>query len=106
MAARNGDLKKQRMYYYKMKEKLHEMLQLDNDYQSLILQNTSELRSLIENTDNVYMEIVQMEKKLLRFYPKKYFAKKLIDDLNVTIQAQEKKNKLSVKYILTKYAFK
>lgn len=82
------------------------MLQLDNAYQSLILQNTSELRSLIENTDNVYMEIREMEKKMLRFYPKKYFAKKLIDDLNVTIQAQEKKNKLSVKYILTKYAFK
>jgi hypothetical protein len=106
MAARNGDLKKQRMYYYKMKEKLHEMMELENSYQSLVLQNTNELRNLITNTDLVYMEIMEMEKKLLRFYPKKFFAKKLIDELNVTIQAQEKKNKLSVKYILTKYAFK
>lgn len=89
-----------------MKEKLHEMQKLSRDYQSLVLQNTSELRELMENTDNVYMEILQMEKKLLRFYPKKHFARKMMDDLKVFIQAQEKTNKLSVKYILTKYAFK
>ena len=105
-AARNGDLVKQRHYYFKMKEKLHEMLKLENDYQSLVLQNTSELVNLMETTDNVFMDIREMEQKIIRFYPKKYFSKKMIDELNVYIQAQEKKNKLSVKYILTKYAFK
>lgn len=89
-----------------MKEKLHEMQALKTEYQSLVLQNTSELRELMDNTDNVYMEIMKMEKKLLRYYPKKHFAKKMMDELKVMIQAQEKTNKLSVKYILTKYAFK
>lgn len=106
IAARNGDLKKQREYYFKMKEMLHEMLKLEKAYQSLILQNTSELKAIMYTSDNVLMEIREMEKKLIRFYPKKQFARKLINELDVYIQAQEKTNKLSVKYILTKYAFK
>ena len=89
-----------------MKEKLHEMMKLSNEYQSLVLQNTTNLRSLMYTTDIIYLEIRKMEEKLLRFYPKKNFTKKLIDELKVYKAAQEKKNKLSVKYILTKYAFK
>ena len=57
-------------------------------------------------SDIVYMEINQMEKHLIRFYPKKQFVKKFINDLDTHIEAQEKPNKISVKYILTKYAFK
>lgn len=57
-------------------------------------------------SDNVFMEITEMEKQLVRFYPKKQFVKKFVNDLDVHIAAQEKTNKLSVKYILTKYAFK
>ena len=57
-------------------------------------------------SDIVYMEIDQMEKQLIRFYPKKQFVRKFVSDLNKHIEAQEKPNKLSVKYILTKYAFK
>ena len=106
IAARNGDLKKQREYYYNMKENLHQMLILEKSYQSQVLQNTTELKAIMYSSDNVLTEIREMEKKLIRFYPKKQFARKLIDELNVYIQAQEKTNKLSVKYILTKYAFK
>lgn len=89
-----------------MKEKLHTMIKLENQYQSLVLQNTTDLKALMYTTDNVYMEIREMENKLVRFYPKKKFTKKMVDELKVFIAAQEKKNKLSVKYILTKYAFK
>ena len=89
-----------------MKEKLHEMLKLENEYQSLVLQNTTDLKALMYTTDNVYMEIKEMENKLIRFYPKKNFTKKMVDELKVFTAAHEKKNKLSVKYILTKYAFK
>lgn len=56
-------------------------------------------------SDEVYMEMKDMETKLVRFYPKKHFTRKLTEELQVYIDAQEKKNKLSVKYILTKYAF-
>lgn len=47
MAARRNDLKKQRHYYYKMKEALHEVTALENEYQSLVLENTDELSKFI-----------------------------------------------------------
>ena len=43
MYARRNNLKKQREYYYKMKQALHEMKQLEGEYQSLVLENTEEL---------------------------------------------------------------
>ena len=47
MFARRNNLKKQREYYFKMKEALHEMKQLEGEYQSLVLENTEELSTYI-----------------------------------------------------------
>lgn len=57
-------------------------------------------------TDDLLMEMREMENKLVRFYPKKEFREKVLSDFDTFIEAQTKKNKLSIKYILTKYAFR
>lgn len=57
-------------------------------------------------TDDLLMEMRDMENKLVRFYPKKEFRLKVMHEMDQFIEAQTKKNKLSIKYILTKYAFR
>lgn len=57
-------------------------------------------------TDDLLMEMRDMENKLVRFYPKKEFRLKVMHEMDQFIDAQTKKNKLSIKYILTKYAFR
>lgn len=42
-AARRGELNKQRMWYYKMKETLFELKEVETEYQGMILENLSEL---------------------------------------------------------------
>lgn len=42
-AARRGELKKQRMWYHKMKETLYELKDIETQYQGMILENLSDL---------------------------------------------------------------
>ena len=46
-AARRRDYAKQKFYYYKMKEALHEMQGLEHSYQSLVLENTDDLSNFM-----------------------------------------------------------
>ena len=64
------------------------------------------LGNLINFSDNVYMEIKEMEKSLVKYFPKRSFAKKLENNMQMYVDAHEKANKMTVKYVLTKFAFR